>query len=134
MTREIKFRAWDGREIIKDWFVIEKSSAGNGVLVPATMSRMAIEVMQSTGMTDKNGVLIYEGDIVKAHYFYFDGNFDADGEIIGEIMIGADGVWIDNKKKFEENKSMFVRDTTHYEEPCLEIIGNIYENGDLLKN
>ncbi len=58
MSREIKFRVWDN--INKEWVV------GLGLTL-GSMSRDAGDIftlMQYTGLKDKNGKEIYEGDIV----------------------------------------------------------------------
>ena len=64
-------------------------------------------LMQYTGLTDKNGKEIYEGDIVKW------------GKIIEKVEM-KDGCW-----------SMVLG--TIVEEFNLEVIGNIYENPELIK-
>lgn len=83
-------------------------------------------LMQCTGLKDKNGNLIYEGDIVK---FYFDRD-----KIIGVIT------W-DNEHQvgFYVNTTDYFKDKyiTNYDFLCgfkYEVIGNIYENKELLND
>ena len=61
MNREIKFRAWSkATEKMMDWEFIKVHGNFNKVL---TLNH--VEVMQFTGLTDKNGKEIYEGDILR---------------------------------------------------------------------
>jgi uncharacterized phage protein (TIGR01671 family) len=118
--REIKFRAWDTlrREWASRWLI--ELSDENATL----NNRGNIEVDQYTGLHDKNGKEIYEGDIVKWN----------------------DTLWVIvwNKRFCQyilQTVNSFVKQTTVYAEwhffrermeGYSEIIGNIHENGELL--
>lgn len=102
--REIKFRYFDENEKkvyeIWDYTDLQKSSVRK-------------TLMQFTGLKDKNGKEIWEGDIVK-HEF---------GGTIYEV--GWNQVW--------GHFTPFNFDGFKYHPNNFEVIGNIYENGDLLK-
>ena len=85
-----------------------------------------IELMQSTGLKDKNGVEIYEGDIVSVrnHPFQKTELSGAGIEIDGDYLIG----WSDH------NLTWLAGDLLLYQlKPYIEVIGNIYENPELLE-
>ena len=134
--REIKFRAWD-RECKKMLHEIAVYSDGTiGLSVDSFryqtgledlsdidviveydwVWRSDVEVMQYTGLPDKNGKEIYEGDIVKLDHWKPN---------IWQVGFDRGGFCFFNKKK------VFAHDAK-YLEKC-EIIGNIYENPELLK-
>lgn len=80
-------------------------------------------LMQCTGLKDKNGKLIYEGDIVKFSSIY--------GHAIFEIK------WSDELSTFgyEDDETDFSELGRLYQEAAyVEIIGNIYENPELLED
>ena len=82
------------------------------------------EPQQSTGLKDKNGKLIYEGDIVKF-------NFDTD-EIKAVVSWDSQeliGFYLNTTDYF---KSKYLTDYDFYKNDY-EIIGNIYENPELIK-
>lgn len=108
--REIKFRAWD--KACDVMLIPEDPNRwvmhGNGCsAIDGVWATVDLELMQYTGLKDKNGVEIYEGDILgRAHQVvYFD-----DGKFC--MMGGEEWGWIDTS---------------------LEVIGNIYENPELLE-
>lgn len=126
--REIKFRGYDTHTKImlpvvdiikftksKDIYITRNGAYGVGINIQYQPS---IKIMQYTGLHDKNGKEIYEGDIVKKYHYEYDKNL---GEIekynIEEIKFDVDICCF--------NVSIFDN---------LEVIGNIYENSDLLKD
>ncbi|HEO6694322.1 TPA: hypothetical protein VBA85_000880 [Streptococcus agalactiae] len=77
-------------------------------------------LMQSTGMLDKNGVEIFDGDIVKLRY-----TISSDFELF-KVNQFRGGSWhIDNRRR---GSDLWLRN-----EDC-EVIGNIHENPELLES
>ena len=112
--REIKFRAWD--ENLKRMFQVHTLGtkySDTDILRFGTSSR-DFDLMQFTGLHDKNGEAIYERDILE----------DTDtGSIKTVEYQGNSFALVDSKRFFYQ--------TYHADE--YKVIGNIYENPELLK-
>ena len=144
MSREIKFRAFDLRQHKMIYFFnpvmmnIENSLnflfCNNFYdLWYSKCKRDSIglehfEIMQYTGLKDKNGNEIYEGDIVSASWYdYEEPRDDTFGEIVFNEALMAYCIWDERDKTISEMNGQ----GAYYWE--IGILGNIYENPELLE-
>ena len=126
--REIKFRAWDKAN--KEMYQARTLTWDRWNNVAEGQD----PIMQYTGLKDKNGKEIYEGDIVKirlavgfmttAKVEFIDGCFDVYA-IHGHIYTQS----YPNGKILNRKKDYLKCYTVNH---AVEIIGNIYENPELL--
>lgn len=135
--REIRFRAWDKlRKTIRYDIPIPSDYTrinGNLDLLNMFQSlRQRYEFMQYTGTKDKNGKDIFEGDILQGGHYPISKD---DGYVL-VIEYGHDRFWAVRTMKSTTD----VRGISHgiadglyeFEDSDLEVIGNIYENPNMI--
>ncbi len=131
-----KFRVWDSveKKFVEHFFItdnglicnMEKPTSDYNFPIPIEKSELIL--MQSTGLVDKNGKEIFEWDIITDGYML--------GVLRNHQTLGF--YMVDEKGK--ENFLSDTVDTEGFEEAkefmknSIEIIGNIYENPELLED
>ena len=88
-----------------------------------------LELMQSTGLLDKNGREIFEGDIVKRYRSPF---FKAEWEYLIETVVREKASLLLGRD-FGKNFGTLPFDSPFAKENLLEVIGNVHENPELLE-
>lgn len=160
MNREIKFRAWDRK--LKEWMDVEYYHlvSFEGDVYFYSMGKLSryldAELMQYTGLKDKNGKEIYEGDILKIKVkrlggcsgnwykktnknhgvFYLNATVK---DILGNLEYNKEKIRELEQPKGKEifsqeigyDKNLFFN--TYFSEKDYEVIGNIFENKNLLE-
>ena len=121
MSREIKFRAWDKRhnsmEYINDLYWFEE----NGI---HDFNDDNYIFMQNTGLKDKNGKKIYDSDIVNVTW--------GSGKIVCYEVKYCESLgyhYLRDTKNKEDDDIICIYDYSQ-----MDVIGNVFDNPELLKN
>jgi uncharacterized phage protein (TIGR01671 family) len=135
MNDRFKLRAWNKEtktmhEVEGVYPYKDESTQGGEVFLKGFKTSYyfpeQVELMQCSGLKDKNGTLIYEGNILKAYYE----NSDTETTEFDYVPVGFDkecaAFYMGAK-----HKEYFADGTFIPEE--YEVVGNIYENKELLQ-
>ncbi|MDD5650656.1 MAG: YopX family protein [Candidatus Nanoarchaeia archaeon] len=121
--RDLKFRAWDKKKnIFAEHIEIYYDGSFNIGYVEDSYSGLEYDddkdaiLMQYTGVNDKNGKEIYEGDIVLVSQHYEGDYFSPEQKIVVKYEDGDYGRHINSHSVYNYN---------------IIIVGNIYENPEL---
>lgn len=129
-----KFRAWN-----KEWDEMVYSTTKHECdlkreftpwLFDVGFSRFPKEgwvIMQCMDKADKNGTLIYDGDILRVtmEFRAYEGAEPEYRTLIGQITFQSGGFWF-------HGSGWSINNWHHYNAADLEVLGNIYENAELL--
>ena len=137
MVREIKFRFW--HKDSKQW---EKDLLLSSAYYQNPFSRSDIIVCQWTGLLDKSGKEIYEGDLLKVYYtmYVYDrktmrGHIEPHSDFNVCEVYCEPAMWLIRgygKNKLSGHLVTIYTNANELTECGLEIIGNIYESPELL--
>ncbi len=130
MSRKINFRVWNPSQELLTTVRKKDYMSFNGIVYDEIGCNNSDNIwMQYTGLKDKNGVEIYEGDILKSESEYLE----------VEYCVQNSSFRILTRKVFSNHKTNDVRysfpenlGNGYYSRKDLEVIGNIHQNPELL--
>jgi uncharacterized phage protein (TIGR01671 family) len=140
MSREIKFRAWDGKRMLNRTLYDRNWYNDDDKCIKRAMPRDSntLIVMQYTGLKDKNGKGkdVYEGDIFEIIYSDTPNGFKILGkereiiEVYGGVIYKWSGFYVEHKEPID-GEVRYAGLAKFLENPK-EIIGNVHQNPQLL--
>ena len=125
--RIIKFRAWDKKRKTMNYQKSDHPTFGNHAFDFGDLFYYAkdnLVAMQFTGLLDENGVEIYEGDIVTSWY---------SKSFNWEVYWDEQRWWLRNKQMNRDYGDENCCDDQETSIHLDKVIGNIYENPELLE-
>ena len=124
-----KFRAWDTHEDVMNR--VDYIDFANGVVGLSNEDVKdyeqpihRVKLMQSTGLRDKNGVEIYEGDVINAENDMWS-EYQTDPIVEGGVVFES-GAFVVSDKYSGEKFTFWVLEK-------IKVIGNVHENPELLE-
>jgi uncharacterized phage protein (TIGR01671 family) len=151
MKRKLKFRAWDETHKIMhhNFQFIKSGDKGNDWIVftsdkqkltdkPHPLENpyfsQQLKIMQFTGLHDKNGKEIFEGDILNKKTTFENNMADRRFQSDTEIQVGFDdGYFLDiNTRVVLFERMIIISSYPQKTWTDYEIIGNLYENYELI--
>ena len=134
--RDIKFKIYDKelkeshieklQDLCEDDYWYDGETDVWSVLYDSHNEQERFVALQYTGLKDKNGTEIYEGDIVQDHFY----------EKKAKIIYMEAAFYLDYTFDFiqyETNHNRYQLISNYDTREALEVIGNIYDNPELIK-
>src|SRR5699024_174865 len=130
--REIKFRQWNENDVFSsnkmDYNPVLECSTGMATMavdINWLMKKHQSNLMQYTGLKDKNGTEIYEGDILLSASYPSDHMLYNPKKGVAEFYDGS-FIFNQNNPRTSARLDVFVNTSI--------VIGNVFEDGELLND
>lgn len=123
--KPLKFRVWD-KDLTQynspNVHHIVKTNKTVCVVLNSDIQKICEDgrfvIQQYTGLNDKHGVEIYEGDIVRGKFF--------DTDYLDDVLVTCSVNWVEESACFNVGNRFWTRSS-------LKVVGNIFENPELLE-